>query len=59
MTELRFAGEESYEPATEALVEGSLIQEAVQNSTAVVPGQTFSWQTYYGGSDYLIIIVWQ
>ena len=59
MTELRFAGEESYATATEALVDGNLIQEAVQNSTAVAPGQMFSWQTYYGGSDYLIIIVWQ
>lgn len=59
MTELRFAGDESYEPATQALVGGDLIQSAVQNSTAVAPGQTFSWQTYYGGSDHLIIIVWQ
>lgn len=59
MTELRFAGEESYGPAAEALVEGDLIQSAVQNSAAVAPGQSFSWQTYYGGSDYLIIIVWQ
>ena len=59
MTELRFDGEESYATATEALVDGNLIQEAVQNSTAVAPGQMFSWQTYYGGSDYLIIIVWQ
>ena len=59
MTELRFAGQESYDLAAEALVGGSLIQEAVQNSTALMPGQSFSWQTYYGGSDYLIIIVWQ
>ena len=59
MTELRFAGDESYEPATQALVGGDLIQSAVHNSTAVAPGQTFSWQTYYGGSDHLIIIVWQ
>ena len=50
MTELRFAGDESYEPATQALVGGDLIQSAVQNSTAVA---------YYGGSDHLIIIVWQ
>ena len=59
MTELRFAGQESYDLAAEALVGGSLIQEAVQNSTALMPGQSFSWQTYYGGSDYLIIIMWQ
>ena len=59
MTELRFAGLESYDLAAEALVGGSLIQEAVQNSTALMPGQSFSWQTYYGGSDYLIIIMWQ
>lgn len=59
MTELRFAGQESYDLAAEALVGGSLIQEAVQNSIALMPGQSFSWQTYYGGSDYLIIIMWQ
>lgn len=59
MTELRFAGEESYESATEALVSGNLIRNAVRNSADLTPGQTFSWQTYYGGSDHLFIIVWQ
>lgn len=59
MTELRFASQESYSQAEEALIGGSLIKDAVQNSTAVVPGQTFSWQTYYGGSDNLLIIVWK
>ena len=59
MTELRFASQDSYDLAVQELVQGSLIQEAVQNSTAVAPGQSFSWQTYYGGSDCLIIILWQ
>ena len=59
MTELRFASQDNYDLAVQELVQGSLIQEAVQNSTAVAPGQSFSWQTYYGGSDCLIIILWQ
>ena len=59
MTELRFAGQDSYELALEDLLEGSVIERAVQNSGILIPGQTLAWQTYYGGSDYLIIIAWQ
>ena len=59
MTELRFAGKDSYDLALEDLLEGSLIESAVQDSGILTPGQTLVWQTYYGGSDHLIIIAWQ
>ena len=59
MTELRFAGQDSYDLALEDLLEGSLIESAVQDSGILTSGQTLVWQTYYGGSDHLIIIAWQ
>lgn len=59
MTELRFAGQDSYDLALEDLLEGGLVERVVQDSGILTPGQTIAWQTYYGGSDYLIIIAWQ
>lgn len=58
LTEFRFASQEAYDQAAADLVEGSLITEAVQNSTTLAPGQRVSWQVYYGGSDHLIAVVW-
>lgn len=57
-TELRFASREAYEQAANEMVKGTLLQEAVQNSSQLSPGQQVSWQIYYGGWDNLIVIVW-
>ena len=57
-TELRFASREAYEQAAEEMVQGNIMQEAVQNSSNLSPGQQVSWQIYYGGWDNLIVIVW-
>lgn len=57
-TELRFASREAYEQAAEEMVQGNVMQEAVQNSSNLSPGQQVSWQIYYGGWDNLIVIVW-
>lgn len=59
VTELKFADAQAYEEALGDLVEGSLVEEAVQDSNAVAPGESFGWQTYYGGSDNLLIVSWQ
>ena len=40
------------------MVTGTLLQEVVQNTGNLSPGQQVSWQIYYGGWDNLLIIVW-
>lgn len=57
-TEFRFASRDAYEQAAKEMVDGTLLQEAVQKSEKLVPGQQVSWQIYYGGWDNLIVIVW-
>ncbi len=59
MTELKYATEDAYSEAVDALVHGSLIENAVQNSTALLPGTAYSWKTYYGTNDRLLVIVWR
>lgn len=59
VTELKFADGQAYEAALEDLVEGDLVEEAVQDSNTVAPGGSFGWQTYYGGSDNLLVVSWQ
>lgn len=58
-TELKFATQEAYDQAIDALVKGSLIENAIQNSDALVPGAAYSWKTCYGTSDFLIVILWE
>lgn len=59
MTELKFAGKEAYDAAVADLVEGELISEMVANSKVLTPGQYYSWETYSGNSDYLIVVLWK
>lgn len=57
-TELCFASREAYDQAVADMVNGTLLQEVVQNTGNLSPGQQVSWQIYYGGWDNLLIIVW-
>lgn len=57
-TELCFQGEEEYQQAVQDLVEGNLIQEVIQKTSILSPGQQVSWQISYGGKDNLLVILW-
>ena len=57
-TELCFRGEEEYQQAVQDLVEGNLIQEVIQKTSILSPGQQVSWQISYGGKDNLLVILW-
>lgn len=57
-TELYFGSREAYDQATEALVNGTLVQEAAQNASVIRPGEGISWDIYSGGSDRLLVLVW-
>lgn len=57
-TELCFQGEEEYQQAVQNLVEGNLIQEVIQKTSILSPGQQVSWQISYGGKDNLLVILW-
>ena len=57
-TELWVASREAYDQAVADMVTGTLLQEVVQNTGNLSPGQQVSWQIYYGGWDNLLIIVW-
>lgn len=59
MTELKFSGKEAYERAIADIAQGNLIQEMIENSSTLTPGQYYSWETYSGGSDYLMVILWK
>lgn len=58
VTELSFGSKEAYDQAAADLVEGTLIEEAVQGSETLSAGQQISWQIYYGGKDNLLTVVW-
>lgn len=58
-TEMKFSTQYAYEEAVDAIVRGSLIENAVQNSTALLPGTAYSWRTFYGTNDRLLVIVWR
>lgn len=57
-TELCFQREEEYQQAVQDLVEGNLIQEVIQKTSILSPGQQVSWQISYGGKDNLLVILW-
>lgn len=57
-TELYFGSQEAYDQAAEALVNGSLVQDAAQNASVLRPGEGISWDIYSGGSDRLLVLVW-
>ena len=57
-TELCFQGEDEYQQAVQDLVEGNLIQEVIQKTSILSPGQQVSWQISYGGKDNLLVILW-
>ena len=57
-TELCFQEQEEYRRAVEDIVEGNLIQEAIQEITTLSPGEQISWQISYGGKDNLLVILW-
>lgn len=57
-TELCFQGEEEYQQAVQDLVEGNLIQEVIQKTSILSPGQQVSWKISYGGKDNLLVILW-
>ncbi len=57
-TELCFQEKEGYQQAVQDIVEGNLIQEVIQKTTTLFPGQQISWQISYGGKDNLLVILW-
>ena len=58
-TELYFARQEDYDRAVQDLVNGSLVKEAMQNTSVLQPGQGISWNIYSGGQDRLLVLVWR
>lgn len=59
MTELKFAGKEAYDAAVADIAEGELVSEMVTDSSILTPGQYYSWETYSGSCDNLIVILWK
>lgn len=58
MTEFCFASWEAYNQAVADMVDGTLLQDVIQNIGSLSPGQQVSWKIYYGGWDKLLVIVW-
>lgn len=58
ITEFCFASWDAYDQAVAEMVNGTLLQDVVQNTESLSSGQQVSWRIYYGGWDKLLVIVW-
>ena len=56
--DFKFADENSYRQAVEALAQGNLVERAVQDFYPFEPGETYSWNIGYSDWERLLTVYW-
>ncbi|MGN0400256.1 MAG: transglutaminase domain-containing protein [Blautia sp.] len=56
--DFKFADEDSYAQAVEALAQGNLVERAVQDFYPFEPGETYSWNVGYSDWERLLTVYW-